>query len=453
MMRRASVVALMLCVISAGTVLGADPKSAAPSRPGTPLHPGLQPLPPPPQTDAHATPELDCRACHQREHGGIIRMYLGAGGRGTPSIPSHMAELRVECVACHVVPKETPAAANIVGQTFKVGEQACLGCHGEQYRGMLGRWTSTITKMREIVQRKLGPAREALAQADRKNAKTARVRKLLDDAEYNIRFVELGRGAHNVFYAADLLKLSNTWVDDAMRALGKEPVKADDALVRGGYCAVLCHEQAGVKIPATVMFGEQKLPHGRHVTEFGATCTACHSADVHKAMTANAADCASCHHSPANERCESCHKAQSAFYRGTLDTTLAKVEPNVMVNAVGCTGCHDLSKKHSRQAVNVKCIECHDKSYAAFTTEWTTGLDGEMKKTTAAIHAAEAALAKGRKAGRKSREAEQMVKEARDAVHLVRRARGAHNPGAAEALLEAARKKAGAAAAQLAGGK
>ena len=455
-------VALLAFVLLAAIV--AAPASATDKPPekaeGAPLphigqRPGLHPpMPPAGVTPAPAGPgELDCRGCHQREHAGITRMYLGTGGRGTPRMPSHMAELRVECVACHVEPKEIPGAAQIVGQTFRVSEKACLECHGEKFRGMLNRWTSTLATMRDIVGKKAAAARAAVAAADPKHPKLVRAKTLLDDAEYNVRFVALGRGAHNAFYAADLLKLANSWVDEIGVLLGKPGPKVDDTLVRGGYCGVMCHEQAGVKLPETVSFGKQRVPHARHVTELGATCTGCHSAEQHKAVTAKPADCATCHHSPASERCEGCHKAQSAFYRGTVETKLAKVEPNTMANAVGCVGCHDMSKKHTRAAVNTKCVGCHEKSYESFTTEWTAGMDADVKKTADAIAKADSAVAKVRRAGKKTPDADALLKSARDALALVRRARGAHNPSAAEALLAAARDKAAAAQSRVNGAR
>ncbi|MEK7330572.1 MAG: hypothetical protein AAB113_07200, partial [Candidatus Eisenbacteria bacterium] len=388
------------------------------------------------------TGELECRNCHQGRHQGVLGMYVGLGGRGTPMIPSHMFQVRVECVACHIDPKEAEAAAGIVGQTFKPTEQACIGCHGEKYRGMIERWAKTLDGMREIVAPKLAGARAALAASDPKNPKSARARQLVDDADFNVQFVALGKGVHNVFYAADLLKLANGWLDEVQALLGKAPVKSDDTLVRGLYCGVLCHQQAGVRWPETVTFGKQKVPHVRHVTAFGAVCTACHSAEVHKAVTATAATCTSCHHGAQNERCEACHRAQSAFYRGQLQTGLAKVEPNVMVNAVGCTACHDWTQKHSRQAVGQKCVGCHDAAYLSFATEWTAGLDEQAARAAAALKQAQAALRAARRKGRVPPGADLLVKEARDAFLLVKGARAVHNPPAAEALLEVARRKA-----------
>ena len=111
-------------------------------------------------------------------------------------------------------------------------------------------------------------------------------------------------------------------------------------------------------------FEKVKVPHARHVAEFGATCTSCHSAETHKAVTATAATCSACHHSPQNDRCESCHSAQSAFYRGQTKSPHAKL--NVMAEAVACTGCHDFAEGHPRRAIGQKCLRCHEPPYAGF---------------------------------------------------------------------------------------
>ena len=414
-------------------------------------HPGLRPVPPAESpTKPHRPGELDCSNCHVGKHQGVLQMYLGMGGRGTPMIPSHMFQVRVECVACHIVPKEAERAAGIVGQTFRPTEQACLNCHGDQYRGMLDRWAATLGKMRDVLAPKLAGAQAALVKADPKHPGLGRARRLVEDAAFNIDFVALAKGVHNVFYAADLLKLANGWLDEAVKLLGGTPGVTDDSLVRGGYCGVLCHEQAGVKLPETVTFAKQKVPHGRHVAEFGAVCTNCHSAEVHKAVTATPATCSSCHHSPQNERCESCHRRQAAFYRGETETPLASMEPNVMAAAVGCSGCHDVTKPHSRKRMGQQCLACHDPGYLAFLEEWTTGFDALVAKAAKVLKEAEAAVEKARRAGGKVPEGEMLLKEARTAFDLVKSARGAHNPTAAEALLEVTRRKAEEAVAQTA---
>ena len=150
---------------------------------------------------------------------------------------------------------------------------ACVVALGHWTAGLFGPDGKTVEAM-------LAAARAALAGAGGPTPKQGRAQRLTNDAEYNMQFVALGKGVHNVFYAADLLKLSNGWLDEALPLLGKPPLKTDDALVRGGYCAVLCHSTAGVRQPEIVTYGKQRIPHVRHVTEFGAVCTACHSAGV-----------------------------------------------------------------------------------------------------------------------------------------------------------------------------
>jgi hypothetical protein len=412
--------------------------------PGAAQHPGIPPMPRPqstiPQGRPHVESELDCSNCHQSKHRGIVLMYLGRGGRGAKPVPSHMAELRLECIACHVAEKEPETTAAIVGQTFRPSEKACVGCHDDRFRGMVAQWSETLGKMRATVAGKLTTARAALLAAP-KHAKAGQARMLVDDAEFNLRFVDLGHGAHNVFYAADLLRLASGWLDDAARALGKTPAKADDALVSGGYCAVLCHDPIGVKTTDVAKYGTRRFSHARHATELGATCITCHSADVHKEFVATPATCTGCHHGLQNERCEGCHQAQTAFYRGEVKAA-QPIEPNLMADAVTCTGCHDWSKRQTRATIARTCLACHDGTFTPLATEWTAGFDADIKKTAAAVAAAEAALGRARKAGRRVADAEALVREAKASLALVRASRPAHNPLAADQLLGGARLKA-----------
>jgi hypothetical protein len=293
--------------------------------------------------------------------------------------------------------------------------------------------------MRETVATKAGTVRKALGGAEAK--KEAAARRLLDDAEHNVRLVTLAHGAHNVFYAANLLRRADAWVGEAGTLLGQPPApaKTDDALLRGGYCGTLCHEPLGMKLRETVSFRGRPLPHARHATELGATCTTCHSADAHKKLAATPATCRACHHNPQNERCESCHRDQTAFYRGTLQTALTPVKANIMAAAVACTNCHDFSKAQPRAAIKEACSGCHDSTYLPLLTEWTKSGPAELKATTGAVAAAERAVSAARRAGRRTPGADARVREAREALALVRAGGVAHNPLAAFALLARAR--------------
>jgi hypothetical protein len=98
--------------------------------------------------------------------------------------------------------------------------------------------------------------------------------------------------------------------------------------------------------------------------------------------------------------------------------------------------------------VGEKCVGCHDAAYTGFVSEWTTGLDKQAAGVRQALRNAETALARERRAGRRLPDAEALARQAGEALALVQKARGAHNPGGAESILEAARAKAEAAAAQ-----
>ena len=388
-------------------------------------------------TDAAHPDGLDCIACHLDKHRGVQALYAGTGGRGASPSPDRMFQVGVQCTACHTASRSRDGARDVAGQDFGVASQACVTCHGERYGGLLDRWRTSFAMMRDTIAAKAGAVRGALGTADAK--KTAEARRRLADAEHNLRLVTLAHGAHNVFYAANLLRHADGWLSEAATLAAKAPAKSDDALVRGRYCAALCHEPLGMKLKETVTFRGRALPHARHATELGATCTTCHSAEAHKKLAATPATCSTCHHSPQNDRCESCHRDQTAFYRGTLKTALAPVAPNVMASAVTCTNCHDFSKPKPRAAIADACTGCHEATYLPLLGEWAKGATSDVKSAADSVAAAERAIAAAHRAGRQTVDADARIKEARQALALVRAGGVAHNPVTAFTLLARAR--------------
>jgi len=386
--------------------------------------------------------ELECKICHQATHRGVLEMYMGMGGKGTPIIPSHMLQVRVECVACHVEPKREKAEAAIVGQTFRPSESACLECHGGQYKGMLDNWSKTLESMTTAVKSKLVPVEQALAATPPNHPQLGRARKLVADASQNVNFVKRGKGVHNVFFAADLLKVANSYLDESMVAIGKPPAKSsEETLVRGGYCAVLCHKQAGVEAPEEVKFGAETVPHVRHVTDFGVTCTACHSAEQHQEVTATRDSCLTCHHKAGNknERCLACHKIQEAFFTGTIEVEGVEPTPGNHAELTDCVGCHNVQVKHSRQAVTKQCLECHDETYLKPLQDWVKGIERGLKEVRGLVKKGEAGLRRARKHP-KAPEARHLLDVAKGDAELVAKAGGVHNPELAKAILEKAKQ-------------
>jgi hypothetical protein len=355
-----------------------------------------------------------------------------------------MLQVRVECVACHVEPKREGIEAAIIGQTFRPSESACLECHGEKYKGMLDDWTKTIKVMLDAVKGKLAAVEQALAATESSHPRFAMAKKLGRDARYNVELVEFGKGVHNVFFAADLLKVANGYLDEAMVAISKPPVKsAEETLVRGGYCAVLCHKKAGVVQSEEVEFGSETVPHVKHVTDFGVTCTACHSAERHQAVTATRSTCLGCHHSKGNdnERCLVCHKLQNEFFTGTVEVEGVEASGSTHAELTDCVGCHNVQVKHSRQAVVKQCLECHDDTYLRPLEEWTNEVKRGLRDVNDLLRKGNARLRKIRN-GSKVSEARRLLDEAKDDVELVAKAGGIHNPELAKAILAKAKKAA-----------
>ena len=168
-----------------------------------------------------------CGLCHEKSHLGPREMFRGVGGRGVPSMPSPMSRAQVDCIACHMSKKLDEQSADVVGQTFMATQERCDYCHGAKYSGVLVDWRKSLS-------RQLTAAEAALA--DTKALQAARhltgepgllVERALDDAAFNIRFVKLGRGLHNVTYATALLNVSLDRCRQAQDTLnGKEAAQS-----------------------------------------------------------------------------------------------------------------------------------------------------------------------------------------------------------------------------------
>ena len=164
--------------------------------------------------------QTQCSMCHQGQHLGPAEMYRGEGGRGVKPRPSPMYLAQVDCVGCHMKATHQGLAAEIMGQTFKADEQGCLTCHGQDYQGILPGWQESLQKNLAGAQAKLDRVQQRLGSPGA-NAEAARTcRDLLPDATFNLNFVRLARGVHNVDYADDLLRQAGQVLDQCLQTLG-----------------------------------------------------------------------------------------------------------------------------------------------------------------------------------------------------------------------------------------
>jgi hypothetical protein len=93
-----------------------------------------------------------------------------------------------------------PEAARFLGQTFRAGEDGCIQCHGEDFRGILDEWHKTLKDAVADAKPAVDKAR-ILARA----GGGGKAVQLAKDAEYNFLLIQYGHGVHNVEYAVDVL--------------------------------------------------------------------------------------------------------------------------------------------------------------------------------------------------------------------------------------------------------
>ncbi|MFH2121375.1 MAG: cytochrome c3 family protein [Pseudomonadota bacterium] len=388
--------------------------------------------------------EYNCNACHAETHSGPKEMFMGERGRGVPTTPSHMFTSRLDCLACHVQAKGAETGGGRNGRIFVASEKACTNCHGNQYRGMLKDWEDTFEVILKDIEPKLNAARQLLDKLDKGSKKVQAARKFYEDARYNTDFVRIGKGVHNPFYAAELIQVADRNLDRLFRMAGKAaPALPDKSPIKGGYCALLCHDKAEVKLPIVTSFQGVKLPHTRHAFEFGLGCTTCHSAEKHKEIGITKEGCMACHHSPENDQCARCHQEQSALFTAkNLPVKLPDAKPSVKSGKVECVNCHDLTKKQTTANIAPACVGCHDEAYKEILKVWKQETAESQKKTRDLLEKAGRKLNDARKVRWDVDQAAGLLDRGKKAYDFVVKANGVHNADLAGEILEQVRKDA-----------
>lgn len=384
--------------------------------------------------------EYNCEVCHSTIHTGPKEMFLGEGGRGAPVTPSHMLSARLDCLACHIQSKGAELKGGGDGRTFVASEKACTGCHGDQYQGMLKDWKDTFEAMIRDIQPKLNAARQVLEKAGTAKGQGQEAKKIFEDAKYNVDFVRIGKGVHNPFYAAELIQVADRNLDHFFRLVGQSaPALPAQSPIKGGYCAQLCHDKAGVKLPRETSWEGAQVPHTRHAFDFGLGCTSCHSAEKHKEVRVTKEGCMACHHNPENTQCSRCHQKQSALYTAqNLPLKLPEAKASVKAGKVECVGCHDLSKKQTFENISSACTQCHDKAYVDLLKGWKEETLEAQKKTKDLLEKTSKKLRDALKAKRSVGQAASLLEQGKKAYEFVAKAKGVHNAELAGIILEQA---------------
>ncbi len=336
-----------------------------------------------------------CGSCHVTPHDANQMLYAGTGAVGVEDRPSRMFQTRIVCQACHTgrsQPKAgmkkkhgTEGSSHIpTSVVAAAGEVDCFHCHDVKFEGMLPRWQGSV----EGVLAELLPALEALGQK-LPDSEDHPARQLYLEAKQNVDLVVLdgSKGAHNVSYALDALRVSAERIAEASKLLDPEapavPVGKFPLSFKSD-CASGCH--LGVEETKKVEFRNGEVfPHRRHLVEGKLDCASCHSTEEHGQPAFPRSQCGNCHHQPAEGsgqeiQCATCHATQAGMIAGELQDL--KGEPSIMAESVSCDGCHGEAPEIVRPTGET-CIDCHEDGYEEFLAEWrsnTAELQERLRK-------------------------------------------------------------------------
>ena len=153
--------------------------------------------------------QSSCNQCHGgTQHNASEQMYSGRGGKGVEEMPAMKYTLGIDCNACH---RHSETGGSMKSTSASEG---CIACHGEDAASYLQDWENEIgTASKELA--------VLITTAQRSVPKNSEGSKYLDEAQYNLDFVEKARGVHNPEYALKLIEYGKSAV---ARAQGSVPV-------------------------------------------------------------------------------------------------------------------------------------------------------------------------------------------------------------------------------------
>ncbi|HEY7193781.1 MAG TPA: cytochrome c3 family protein [Gemmatimonadales bacterium] len=304
--------------------------------------------------------ELDCRSCHAQVHDAQRRLYAGTGGHGSPESPSRMFMARVSCTGCHGLPTTVRGHERV----RLAGEASCMSCHGIRYANLLPTWQREMERKLSRVAPVVAGARAALGSASVRGRATAD--SLLRLAQDNVELVRVGKAAHNVAYADQLLRAAVELVRQAVRAgpLAYAVPEVNLGPPLGENACFGCH--IGVE-RAKVTFQGMAFDHEPHVLRGGLGCADCHTPlERHGGTTLTSpAACSACHHNPVRPmNCSRCHATgagAAVVPAATITTATGDFTHDVHLAAnLACSTCHTPPAMSAR---GLACETCHDQHH------------------------------------------------------------------------------------------
>jgi nitrate/TMAO reductase-like tetraheme cytochrome c subunit len=379
----------------------------------------------------------NCDTCHTKEiHMGPQQVYRGIGGIGVPDSPSLMFTTNVDCIACHRKTEESQAALHTTNYVERAVEGACVDCHGEGFDQTLRHWKTLLSKAEMEAYQRVSNVQKALYEFEKtagRNAPFRRAQNLINEARHNYSLVLLGRGVHNIEYAIKILNVASNKTEQAMAVIDKDykPQELHTQMT----CTTLCH--VGIE-KRKVPFNDIQFAHASHVGN-GLKCSDCHSPRENHGKTVLQI-CKKCHHGKQNKKvsCENCHVNVKRLVEGKGGLGVQE-KPSVKLDKVQCLDCHpgvEAKKKDAFDAIQKRCVECHDKSYGDTAAQWKSKSEQLLKQTAEKMNQVKAEIDRIELRGGHTFVYRKLYGDAEFNYTIVKKGSGVHNPEYAEELLK-----------------
>lgn len=149
---------------------------------------------------AHAA--SDCASCHPNHHREQVDMLEGTGARTIQTRPSGMTVARIACLSCHRLKEVSPTGAEV----WRASTESCLDCHDAESANRLELYHNQLRDSLTAVESTIDRMREAMTAAELSPDRAAEVADTLDELQYDLNFLRVGNGVHNIHYADTLTR-------------------------------------------------------------------------------------------------------------------------------------------------------------------------------------------------------------------------------------------------------
>ncbi len=164
----------------------------------------------------------NCTICHSKNmHNAQEDMYMGKGAIGIKGEASPMFRANVKCIACHKVATQNKLQARLIGQTYIGGVVGCKACHGKGYGEIYQGWKDGLKSMISDADAKYAIAKKLIDTTPKTAPNYNKALALYKTASYNLYFVKVSKGIHNIDYASSILDKTSSSFNEVINLLKK----------------------------------------------------------------------------------------------------------------------------------------------------------------------------------------------------------------------------------------